>query len=279
MSATIGIRPWRNLPGTILINIAKLATHGRSRMKRWLIAGALAFAAAGQAAAADLPQPPPQAPAVYVPVVAPVYNWGGIYYGINGGYGFGKTTWTDPNNFSGLGSTGNFNTDGFVVGPTLGVNFQNDAFVYGIEGDFDASWLDGKSTSAFCGAVGFGAGAQCETKNTWLGTLRGRIGYAADRVLFYATGGGAFGNVESGIGGSFDKSTKAGWTAGAGVEAAFADNWTARIEYLYVDLGNGSCTSGGNCGVDLVGAAVVPANDTVKFTTSLVRAGIDYKFR
>lgn len=247
-------------------------------MKRWLIAGALAFAAAGQAAAADLPQPePPRAPAVYVPVVAPVYNWGGIYYGINGGYGFGKSDWTDPNNASGLGSTGSFNTNGFVVGPTLGANFQTDAFVFGIEGDFDWSGIDGKSSSAFCGAVGFGGGAQCETKNTWLGTLRGRVGYAADRVLFYATGGGAFGNIESGIGGNFDKSTKGGWTAGAGVEAAFADNWTARVEYLYVDLQNGSCTSGGNCGIN-VGTGVI-ANDSVKFTTSLVRLGIDYKFR
>jgi outer membrane immunogenic protein len=161
--------------------------------------------------------------------VAPVYNWGGIYYGINGGYGFGKSEWTDPNNISGLGSTGTFNTDGFVVGPTLGVNLQTDAFVFGIEGDFDWSGLDGKSTSAFCGATLLPS-TTCETKNTWLGTLRGHVGYAADRVLFYATGGGAFGNIESGIGGNFDKSTKGGWTAGAGVEAAFADNWTARIE-------------------------------------------------
>jgi outer membrane immunogenic protein len=247
-------------------------------MKRWLIAGALAFAAAGQAAAADLPQPePPRAPAVYVPVVAPVYNWGGIYYGINGGYGFGTTDWTDPNNAF-AGSTGSFNMNGFVVGPTLGANFQTDAFVFGIEGDFDWSGLDGKSSNGFCGAVGFGGGAQCETKDTWLGTLRGRVGYAADRVLFYATGGGAFGNIESGIGGNFDKSTKGGWTAGAGVEAAFADNWTARVEYRYVDLQNGSCTSGGNCGANLATTGLA-ANDTVKFTTSLVRLGIDYKFR
>jgi outer membrane immunogenic protein len=247
-------------------------------MKRWLIAGALAFAAVGQAVAADLPQPePPRAPAVYVPVVAPVYNWGGIYYGINGGYGFGKSDWTDPNNFF-AGSTGNFNTNGFVVGPTLGANFQTDAFVFGIEGDFDWSGIDGKSSSGFCGVVLLGASAQCETKNTWLGTLRGRVGYAADRVLFYGTAGGAFGNIESGIGGNFDNSTKAGWTAGAGVEAAFADNWTARIEYLFVDLQNGSCSHGGNCGVNFATTGL-PANDTVKFSTSLVRLGIDYKFR
>ena len=122
-------------------------------MKRLLMAGALAFAA-GQAFAADLPQPapPPQAPVAYVPTVAPVYNWGGIYFGANGGYGFGNSDWSDPNNTSGLGSTGNFSTTGFLVGPTVGVNFQTDAFVFGIEGDFDASWLDGKSSSGFCGS-------------------------------------------------------------------------------------------------------------------------------
>ncbi len=100
-----------------------------------------------------------------MPTVAPVYNWGGIYFGANGDYGFGNSDWSDPNNPSGLGSTGNFSTTGFLVGPTVGVNFQTDAFVFGIEGDFDASWLDGKSSSAYCGAViGFPAG-QCETKN------------------------------------------------------------------------------------------------------------------
>ncbi len=129
-------------------------------MKRLLMAGALAFAvAAGQALAADLPQPapPPQAPVAYVPTVAPVYNWGGIYFGANGGYGFGSSEWSDPNNPSSAPNTGNFSTTGFLVGPTVGVNFQTDAFVFGIEGDFDASWLDGKSSSAYCGVLGFGA--------------------------------------------------------------------------------------------------------------------------
>ena len=123
--------------------------------------------------------------------------------------------------------------------------------------------------------MGFGA-AQCETKNTWLWTVRGRFGYAADRVLFYGTGGGALGNVEAGFNGGFDTSTKLGWTAGAGVEAAFADHWTARIEYLFVELKNGSCGTLHNCGIDFGGAI---ANDSVKFSTSLIRVGVNYKFR
>ena len=76
-------------------------------MKRFLFAGALAFVAVGQAAAADLPQPmplppPPQAPAAYIPL-ATVYNWGGIYWGVNGGYAFGTSEWTDPASSSGDG--------------------------------------------------------------------------------------------------------------------------------------------------------------------------------
>lgn len=247
-------------------------------MKRILFAGALAFVAVGHAAAADLPQPmppPPQAPVAYIPAVAPVYNWGGIYWGINGGYGIGTSEWTDPRNSSGAGSTGNFNVSGFQVGPTLGVNYQIDAFVFGIEGDLDSSWLDGKSSSSFCGNVGFGATAQCETKNTWLGTARARLGYAADRVLFYGTFGGAYGNIQAGVNGLVN-SNQAGWVAGAGIEAAFGDNWTARIEYLFVDLQNGTCTTSASCGLDTGGGA---ASDTVKFDANLIRLGLNYKFR
>lgn len=238
----------------------------------------LSIVAGNCALAADLPQPaspPPQAPAAYIPTVAPVYNWGGIYFGANGGYGFGNSEWSDPNHLAGLGNTGNFGVTGFLVGPTVGVNFQTDAFVFGVEGDFDGSWLDGKSSNTYCSTLGFGA-AQCETKNTWLGTLRARIGYAADRVLFYGTAGGAFGNIEAGANGGFQKSTKAGWTAGAGVEVAFADNWTARVEYLFVDLQNGTCNAANPCGND---PGPVPANQTVKFNANLIRLGVDYKFR
>ena len=233
-------------------------------MRRWLIAGALTVAAAGQALAADLPQPapPPQAPAVYVPTVAPVYNWGGIYFGVNGGYGFGKSQWTIP----GVGTSSDFNTSGFLVGGTIGANFQTDAFVFGIEGDFDGSWMEGNSSEAVCVA---GPSTGCETKNNWLSTVRARVGYAADRVLFYGTAGGAFGNIAEGANGAanstFASKSVAGWTAGAGIEAAFADNWTARVEYLFVDLSNATFSTG--------------AAPTVTFDANLIRLGVDYKFR
>jgi outer membrane immunogenic protein len=109
--------------------------------------------------------------------------------------------------------------------------------------------------------------------------VRARVGYAADRVLFYGTAGGAFGNIEAGANGGLQSSTKAGWTAGAGVEVAFADNWTARVEYLYVDLENATCSAANPCGNDPGGVAGVPANQTVKFNANLIRLGVDYKFR
>jgi outer membrane immunogenic protein len=228
-------------------------------MQRIFVSALLTLVGVASAMAADLPQPapPPQAQVAYIPVVAPVYNWGGIYLGINGGYGFGKSEWTG----GGL-STGNFNTSGFVVGGTLGANYQVDAFVFGVETDIDYTGIQGSSGA--CTALG----AVCQTSNDWLGTTRGRLGYASDRVLFYGTAGAAYGNVQANVNGVTNSATEFGWTAGAGVEAAFADNWTARIEYLYVDLSNASC--GSACG----GAPV-----TVSFTQNLVRAGVDFKFR
>jgi len=230
-------------------------------MHRFLVAAALLTGVAGSALAADLPQPmppPPQAPAAYVPTVAPVYNWGGIYFGANGGYGFGNSDWTTP-----TATTNNFDVSGFVVGPTIGVNYQADAFVFGVEGDFDGSWING-TTSNLCIPLA------CSTKNTWLATARVRGGYAADRVLFYATGGGAFGSImgNTAPGTNFQKENEPGWAAGVGVEAALTDNITARAEYLYVDLEHASLTGA---------TAVAPV--TVNFSANLIRLGLDYKFR
>jgi outer membrane immunogenic protein len=233
----------------------------------------VALIAAGPSLAADLPQagpvlppPPPQQPATYVPTTAPVYDWGGIYFGINGGYGFGQSSWTPA---SGTG-TGNFNVSGGLVGSTLGANFQADEFVFGVEGDIDWSDIKGNTTDpTIC------AGCTFQTENDWLGTVRGRAGYAFDRVLVYATAGGAFGNIkplvtQTGFTLSTN-STEFGWTAGGGVEVALPANFTVRIEYLFVDLqkGNWSCAAA-TCGA----ALSIP----VSFDASLVRVGLDYKF-
>jgi outer membrane immunogenic protein len=211
-------------------------------MKRILIAGAFALAVGGPALAADLPPPPPRAPATYVPTTVPYYNWGGIYIGVNAGYGFGTVT---P---SPAGSVA-FSPSGFLVGSTLGANFQAGAFVFGLEGDIDYSGV----TTTMPAADGGGT-----FNSRWIATARGRAGYAIDRVLLYVTGGGAFANLQApGI-----TTTGTGWTAGAGVEFALAQNWTAKAEYLFVDIPNASIAAGASA----------------KFTESMARVGVNYKF-
>jgi outer membrane immunogenic protein len=233
-------------------------------MKRILIAGALALAAGGQALAADLPQPgppPPRAPATYVPAPVPVMNWTGFYIGANGGYAFGQSSWSDPV----AGNTGNFNTSGFLAGGTVGANYQWGQFVLGLEGDFDWANINGTtfSTAGGCGFVG------CETKADWFATARGRAGYAFDRVLLYGTGGAAFTNVQAAAGAfPFSSSSQVGWTAGAGIEYLITPNLTAKVEYLYADFGNVSC-SPASCG----GTAT-----TVTLNENIVRGGINFKF-
>jgi outer membrane immunogenic protein len=228
---------------------------------------------------ADLPPSPapPRAPAVYVPAVLPVYNWGGVYVGINGGWGWGNAKYTANAVDAFPGTTGSLHDNGGVVGGTLGANFQAGAFVFGVEGDWDYSGINTGTTASICTFSG-----QCQTGNNWLATVRGRAGYAADRVLFYLTAGGAFANVQTTFNGVKTTHTQSGWTAGAGIEWAFADNWTAKVEYLYVNLGNGSV----NCATAACIAASTPLGGppgppipvSVGLTENLFRVGVNYKF-
>jgi outer membrane immunogenic protein len=233
----------------------------KSAKKPILATVLLSLATTGVALASDLPPPaapPPRAPAVYAPV--PVYSWSGFYLGANGGWGFGHSDWT-INALGGI-NTGNFNVSGGLVGVTIGGNWQWDSWVAGIEGDFDGSWIKGSTNICTTNFV-----VACQTENKWLATLRGRFGYAADRILFYATGGGAFGDVLVNTAANWQSTNKGGWTAGAGIEGAFTDHWTARLEYLFVNLQSASFTPVG---------AVNPVN--VKFNANLIRLGVDYKF-
>ena len=221
-------------------------------MKRVFFALVGLAALTGTAAAADLPPRPAPAPYYKAPVAIPVYNWTGFYIGINGGGGFGRSTWD---------STGSFDISGGLVGGTVGYNYQFGQGVVGIEGDIDWADING-TTNTFCG---FG----CKTSDHWLSTVRGRLGYAADRFMPFVTGGAAFGDIRASTPGfAGGNNTNAGWTVGAGLEFAIAGNWTAKAEYLYVDLGKF------NCGISC-GAAVT---DNVSFTTNIVRAGVNYRF-
>jgi outer membrane immunogenic protein len=219
-------------------------------MKRVFLACAGVLLLAASANAADLPRrydPPARAP-----VYGQFYNWTGFYIGINGGGAWGRSEWT---------SAGEFDVSGGVIGGTIGYNWQSGPMVFGLEGDIDWTNIKG-STTALCGIA-------CRTRNSWLATARGRLGYSFDRFMPYVTGGLAMGDIEARLGGTpVSDDTNVGWTIGGGVEFAIAGNWTAKAEYLYVDLGDFNC--GIACGV---------ANpDNVSFRTHLLRGGVNVRF-
>ena len=235
-------------------------------MKRLACAVALImFAGSSAALAADFgrPPPPPVYPAPLPPPVYPIFSWTGIYVGINGGGAFGQSNWSDPF----FGSTGDFDVSGGLFGGTIGGNYQfiGTPFVIGIEGDADWANISGTtfSPSGGCQVVG------CETRSDFLATVRGRAGWAWGRALLYGTAGVAFGNIQAAAGVlPFSSSTETGWTAGAGIEYAFWPNWTAKIEYLFVDLGNQACSPASCAG---------PAT-SVSLNENILRGGINFKF-
>ena len=225
-------------------------------MRRFLLASTGVMAAAawiGAAAAADISRPLPPRP-MPQPIYNYAYNWTGLYAGINGGFSWGTSSWN--------GLPASFDVNGGMFGGQIGYNWQFGMWVVGVEGDADWTHIRG-NTTAFCPGIG-----PCATKNDFLTTGRGRIGYAMDRWLPYFTGGFAAGNIRAtnptfaGI-----DQTNGGWTIGGGLEGAMVGNWTARAEYLYVNLGSAGCSI--NCGL--------PANN-VSFTTNIFRGGLNYRF-
>ena len=222
-----------------------------SRMTRTGIAAAALLFATVIAQAADLRQPSYKAPAYSAPAYA---NWSGFYVGLNGGYGFGKSKWSDA-----LGTIADFNVKGGLLGATLGYNLQTGTWVWGLEGDFDASWMKGSSDACT---------PACETKNTWLATARGRLGYAGwNNWLPYLTGGLAMGDIKATSGTVGVTKTKLGYTLGVGVEYAFLGNWSTKLEYLYADLGKATCAAA-TCGLDT----------DITFKANIVRLGVNYRF-
>ena len=223
-----------------------------------VLAAAIALISA-PALAADL-RMPIKAPAFAAP---PPPNWSGFYIGINGGWGFGQARATST--VTGA-TTGWFDVDGGLVGGTVGFNVQTGSVVWGIEGD--AAWSSIRGSIA-CPNPAF----TCRAANDWFGTARGRLGFAAGNWMPYITGGAAFGDVRASLTGPGipfpgQTSTQVGWTVGAGIEWMFAPNWSAKIEYLYADLGTFDCAAG-NCGP-------VPVRN--EFQTSIIRGGINYRF-
>ena len=220
-------------------------------MKRMIVTGAglLALACAGGAAiAADISRYQPPA----APYYAPVYNWTGFYLGINGGGGWGTSQWDGVDKFD---------VSGGLIGGTIGYNWQVNQIVVGAEGDIDWSGIKG-TTTVLCPAG-------CETRNKWLVTARGRIGYAFDRFLPYITAGLAAGDITASRPGlPAGSNSNAGWTAGIGLEVGVVSNVSVKAEYLYLNLGDFNC--GLNCGLAPTG--------NVSFDANLFRGGLNVRF-
>jgi outer membrane immunogenic protein len=247
------------------------------------VLGALAVSGlALPAAAADLPRK--SVPQTYVQPL-PIFTWTGFYVGLSGGYAFdnGKSQLTGSPALlgTGLAPAGSAKTlgDGFLIGGTLGYNYQIGQVVFGLEGDL--SYID-LGQSRFGGTSPLSVTLKQDMN--YFGTVRGRLGYTFDRFLVYATGGLAFADTKSstaiGIPGSAwagsKSDTRFGWTLGAGVEYAITNNWSAKVEYLYYDLGKQDYSSPLISGPGL-GAAVFGTTKSEN-RGNIVRAGVNYRF-
>ena len=216
------------------------------------LAGAFALAMAAQTAlAADIPA---RAPAYKAPIAAPIFNWSGFYLGVQGGYGWGDTRHDFPG-----GTHDTFDVNGWLGGVTIGANWQTGQTVVGLEGDYAWASIDGSQTGNCV--------PSCSTELKRVGTARLRLGHAWDQWLGYVTGGFAFGEVRAWEAAFSDTDWRTGWTAGLGVEGAIGHNWTVKLEYLYVDLGDH----------DSYNFAGIAPHD-VSFDAHIVRVGLNYRF-
>jgi len=207
-----------------------------------LVAGAGALVALGwtlSAQAADMNYGGRAPYTVNQPLNA--YSWAGPYLGANLGYAWGSV----HNNLT--------KPSGVAGGVQAGYNWQTGQtgpFVFGVEGDIQATGAD----DTF---------APWKFSNPWFGTVRGRVGYAFNNIMFFGTGGLAFGELRGETFGLSESHTKAGWTVGAGAEFGLSQNWSAKVEYLYVDLANQHFT-------------ITGTSNGYRF--GLLRAGLNYRF-
>lgn len=235
------------------------------------------------------------------------YSWGGWHPTSNFPIFDGTTTFFPPNssfvNIWDCNSFGSFcstraDVRGAIGGGQAGYNWQSGKWLLGIEGDLQATGqkrqengtviYTGVSTPTCSSAPGSPNPCKVTTSYRfelpWLGTLRGRVGFVADQWLFFATGGLAVGEARSSF--SFaenqgtnvawttsDSAVKAGWTLGAGVEAAVGKNWSIRTEYLFVDLGSRTLSATNPTGY---GPAIF--NQSFKVRDNIVRVGVNYLF-
>jgi outer membrane immunogenic protein len=260
---------------------------------RLLVASALATVmVAGAAQAADLPT---KAPVYKAPVAAP-FSWTGFYIGGHAGYGWGDKKWSDffdplnPTDRT-FGPDASYHVNGPLGGGQIGYNFQYGWTVFGIEADASAADIKGFGNNdpfQVLGPSGFGCldlNAGCTTKIDALGTITARLGVAVDRVLFYAKGGAAWVHEKHTVRASDPQlpgpeanftattsQTRWGWTAGAGVEYALSNNWSAKIEYNYLDFGKDQVA------FDLPLPNGFDVAGTLHQTMHVVKGGLNYRF-
>jgi outer membrane immunogenic protein len=235
-------------------------------MKKILLAGVALAALSGAASAADLPAR--TAPVAPIIAAVPVFTWTGFYVGVNAGYGWnsGDSQYVDP----AFGYTANGDDDGgFIGGAQVGYNYQIGSFVLGVETDLQYANVGNKNAGYYAGYYG------SDDSDGYFGTVRARAGVAFDRALIYVTGGLAYGDLGNNnyyglnttdyyYGGGGDDSNW-GWTLGGGVEYAFTNNLTAKVEGLYVNLDTKNS-----------GGLYYTGNGDTEF--GVVRAGLNYKF-
>jgi outer membrane immunogenic protein len=215
---------------------------------------------------------------------SPAFNWSGFYIGLNGGGSWGDNSvdyFLFTPGVSLRPDVGDMNSDSFVAGGQLGYSHQTGFIVLGIESD--VAWRDAEVNKLFHfpGAPDF---TRFRSEQNWFGTVRPRVGFPIGSLLLYGTAGLAFGNLEHsvretlpGVGSRFrsKSDTQAGWTAGGGVDYGFSGNWSAGLEYLYVDLGSTTV----RFPLQTINA-VEFANSSSRFdgTSHVVRAKLTFRF-
>ena len=264
-------------------------------MKKLLLATtAFVVLAAASASAADMAVRPAYAP-------PPAYSWNGWYIGGNVGYSWGNAKYdsTTSTSVNGLIVSGNAlsesqKIDGVIGGVQTGYNYQFGGWVWGWETDFQGSGQKGGSTLTGVLITGVGpvpATLTTDHKLEWFGTARSRLGFLwSPNVLVYGTAGIAYGQVKDSAALSVGvapvtaaaiatfKDVKAGYTVGAGVEGALGGGWSAKLEYLYIDLGKTELTSAAAVTVAGVGTVAANTSQTFRTTDNIVRVGLNYKW-
>jgi outer membrane immunogenic protein len=250
-------------------------------MKKLLLGmvGLIALGIAAPASAADLAVSPYTKAA---PVMMPaVYDWSGLYIGLNGGGGWSRKCWTNTNDL-GVRTVPNIaegcsDATGGVAGGQLGYRLQSGAFVYGIEVQGDWSNLRASNVSLFL------PGTTNQSRVNGLGLFTGQVGYAWNNVLWYIKGGGAVAEdkylgVTTANGIAFDQSSQTRWggVVGTGLEFSFAANWSAAVEYDHMFMGSGT-TNFYSTGAT-IGAGLFSRNDTIHQDVDMVTARINYRW-